>query len=100
MTHEVDILRRKTQGGDHKVVMRRTDNQQWKAEDSSMEFAVHPGSRDLGPSFARCYQCNLGHATTWSLVLFMNKREIINHSGLSHQVDVKTLHYNECQSAL
>ena len=61
-----------------------------KGEDTRVAFVLHSGSQDLGPNSTRRYQCDLAHATSQSLVLFMNKMEIINHSEPSHQVDVRT----------
>lgn len=42
----------------------------------------------------RCYLCDLEHTTSQSLVLFMNKAEIIDHAEPSHQVNVRTLRNN------
>lgn len=48
--------------------------------ETRVEIALQPGPQDLGPRSARRYQCNFEHSTSQSLVLFMNKMEIINHS--------------------
>lgn len=56
-----------------------------------MASAPCPGSQDLGPSSTRYIRGNLEHTTSKSLVLFMNKMEIINHPGPSHQVYVRIL---------
>lgn len=46
-------------------------------------------SQDLDTSSTRYIPGNLEHTTSKSLVLFMNKMEIINHPGPSHQVYVR-----------